>query len=152
MGFQLIKTAFLIRMSPTSGNSLTGNPQAQMILLTIASNRFFSRPLILMERISITKLKEFQVRILAISVTYNALQATEENTLAHNAQISAKRIHHFHRRTLRIGVQIKVGIIGRFRKRIIQNLIKSTTYKLLADDVLQLINMVFLTLNCQGAL
>src|SRR3712207_6625994 len=97
MGFQLIKTAFLIRMSPTSGNSLTGNPQAQMILLTIASNRFFSRPLILMERISITKLKEFQVRILAISVTYNALQATEENTLAHNAQISAKRIHHFHR-------------------------------------------------------
>ena len=69
-----------------------------------------------------------------------ALQATEQQCLAHNVQVRAQRVHQTDAILLRISRQ--VAIISRTSQGIIHDLVETATTKLLRDQVLHLIAVV----------
>ena len=87
-----------------------------------------------------------------VDVANHALQTTEQHRLAHHTEISTQWVHHLHGCLVRILVEVEVGIVASLAQRVVENLHEALAYQLLSHEVLAVISLVCLALNCQGAL
>lgn len=100
--------------------------------------------------IAVAVFKEANVGILSVHITAYAFQTTKQQCLPHHSQIRAQRIHQFHCCFRRIFVKFRV--IRCLGERVVHYFIKSTTNKLLCDNILQMVFAVFGSLNCERTL
>ena len=113
-----------------------------MLLLNVCLDWFLGSPLAGIIMIAVAKLKETQVGILSVGVAHYALKTSEQQCLAHNAEVSAKRVHNLYRSISREGLE--VGIVSGLCKRVVHYLVEAAADKLFSDKVLKLVVLVFL--------
>ena len=140
MGIQLGKRGILISMSPRALYALTRQPQTHVVLLLIGLHGVILIFLLGRELIDITEFKEATVRILTVGIVCNALQATIQQRATHDVQVARQRVHNLHQ-------ILCVGIVCRLTQRIVQNFVEASTHQLLANEVSQLMLLVFVALN-----
>ena len=104
-----------------------------MIVFGISGKHFLRILLFLVEVITITEFKEFQVCILTVGVVRDAFQSTEKQCLTHGIQVCTQRIQQHYQILRRIRLQ--VVIVSGTRQRVVQNLIETTAHQLLDKKV-----------------
>ena len=119
-----------------------------MVLLLIGVHRVLHVGMLGVIEIDISEFEEFEVRVLAVSIMGNALQASEQQGLAHHIQIGTQRIHDLHQVLVLIALR-GVVVIGHLGEGVVQDLVESTTHQLLTYQVLQLVFAIFLPFDHQ---
>ena len=92
--------------------------------------------------IHVSKFEESAVSLLALGIMLNTFQSAKEQRTTHHVQVTLQRVHDMNQRSV-----LFLIVVGRLRQRVIQNLIESGTYQLLADEVSQLVLLVLVTFD-----
>ena len=133
-------------MSPRALHSLTCHPQTTVILLLVSLHRIIVILLLWREGVDVSELEEAQVLALAVCIILDALEASEQQSLAHHVEIGREGVHDVNQRIL------LVIVIRRLTQRVVQDLVEALTHQLLADKIGQLMLLVLLTLDNERAL
>ena len=127
---------------------VAGHPQAQHGALGVGCQRFFLLAHVAVIMIDVTELIETQVLVLVIDVAGHTLHAPEEQRLPHDIEVAAQRIHDVH--TVHLGIGLALGIIGRWRERVVHHLVVAQRGQLVADVLLHVVGKVHLILLAQA--
>ena len=117
-----------------------------MVLLRVSLDRRVVVVFLRVVVVHVAHLEEAQVLAFAVDVARERLQSSEDQCLAHHAQVGGQRVHYLHRVCPTVAVQLVVVVVGLLGERVVQYLVEATSHKLLRDNVLQLVLLVFLVL------
>ena len=147
IGIEFTERTVLIGMGPRATHALAGNPQSEVSLFDVCLAGVFIAPAVLMVVVAVAHLEEAQVGVLAVGIAHDALQATEEQRLAHHAEVGAQRVDHLDGLFPGISVETSLLVVAHLGERVVHNLIEATTHELLANKVLQTILGILLGLH-----
>src|SRR5574344_412014 len=121
-----------------------------MIILAISSHRIIDIMFFGSEVVNISKLKELQVGNFTIDIMRQTFKTTEEQCLAHHAQITRQWVHHSH--AVFCGISGIICIIGTLRQRVVQYFIKSASYELLTHQIQLLVFLILFAFDNERTL
>ena len=134
-------------MRPRAFHALTREPQTEVLLFAVTGQNLFGIFLVGIEVVAVAKLEEAEVRCFSVCVVGNALQATEEEGLAHHVEVGRKRVDKAHEMFGRISFTFV--IISLAGKRVVDNFVETTAHELFAHQGLQTETHIVNTLDGQ---
>ena len=129
-------------MSPRALNALTGHPESHVVLLLVGLHGIVLILLLRVEAIDISELEEAAIGILTLSIVLDAFQTAIQQRTTHDVQVARQWVHNLYQLSL-----LLFSIVGSFGQRVVQDFVEASTHQLFADEIGQLMLLVFVALD-----
>ena len=121
---QIVEVEALWLVVPRFVFVVAGDKQVEAEVLGVRVERFLFGSLVFSgEEVCVSELEEFHVETLEALVACDALETAEHQSLAHHIEVAAQRVHNLH--ILRFVEAVEFSCIGRFRERVVHDLVET---------------------------